>query len=85
MRAEQKLMILEEVERSVVPKQVVLSHMGIPSSTYYRWRAVYERDGVSGLEDRSPQAVRVWNRLTQEEHDTVVEQALVNPEEPPRR
>ena len=67
------------------PRRVVLGHMGIASSTYYRWRAAHEREGLSGLKDRSPHAVRVWNRLTQDEHDTVVEQALLNPEEPARQ
>lgn len=78
-------MVLEEVEHSVVPKRLVLKHIGIAPSTYYRWRCAYERDGFKGLEDRCSNPRRVWNRVTDEERDTVVEQALRHPEEPPRQ
>jgi transposase InsO family protein len=85
MTAEQKLMILEEVEKSVLPKRVVLEHMSIPSSTYYRWRSAYENEGIDGLKDRPSKCSRIWNRLTQKERETVVEQAILHPEEPPRQ
>jgi len=85
MTAEQKLMILEEVEKSVLPKRAVLEHMSIASSTYYRWRSAYENEGIEGLEDKAPKSLRVWNRLTQKEHETVTEQAILHPEEPPRQ
>jgi transposase-like protein len=85
MTTENKLMILEEVEKSVLPKRAVLRYMSIASSTYYRWRSAYENEGKDGLEDKSASSLRVWNRLTQEEHETVVEQAILHPEEPPRQ
>ncbi|MHC4629322.1 MAG: DDE-type integrase/transposase/recombinase [Planctomycetota bacterium] len=85
MTAENKLMILEEVEKSVLPKRAVLRHMSIASSTYYRWRSAYENEGIDGLEDTFPNCLRVWNRLTQKEHETVVEQAILHPEEPTRQ
>jgi putative transposase len=59
--------------------------MGIPSSTYYRWRQVCEREGPEGLEDRPNDPQRVWNRVTDEERDCIMEQALLYPEEPPRQ
>lgn len=85
MTAEQKQMIVEEVERRVIPRYVALKHMGIPPSTYYRWRSAYRRDGLEGLRDRSSVPQRIWNRVTDEERDTVIEQALRHPEEPSRQ
>jgi transposase InsO family protein len=85
MAAEQKLQVLEEVQSSGLSTRTVLRQMGIAPSTYYRWRGAYEREGLSGLEDRSSNCLRVWNRLTQHEHATVVEQAILHPEESPRQ
>ena len=85
MTAEKKLLILQEVEKSVLPKRVVLEHMSIPSSTYYRWRSAYENEGIDGLNDKPPNSSRVWNRLIPEEYETVVDQAILHPEEPPRQ
>jgi len=85
MTAEQKRMVLEEVERSVVPKRVALRQIGVAPSTYYRWRRAYECDGRVGLEDRCSGPQQVWNRVTDEERDTVIETALLAPEEPPRQ
>jgi len=85
MTAEQKRMIIEDVERRLVPRSVALKHMGIPSSTYYRWRKAYRREGFEGLRDGSSIPRRIWNRVTDEERDTVIEQALSHPDEPPRQ
>lgn len=85
MTAEQKRMVVEEVGRWVVPTRVALRHMGIPPSTYYRWRSAYRRGGLEALEDRSPAPHRIWNQVTDTERDTVIEQALLHPEEPSRQ
>ena len=85
MTAEHKRMVIEEVERRLVPVRTALKHMGIPSSTYYRWRKAYRRDGLDGLRDRPSDPRRVWNQVTAEERDTVIEQALKNPDEPSRQ
>ena len=78
-------MVVEEVERRMVPACVALRHMGIASSTYYRWRKAYRRAGLEGLRDHSPGPRRVWNRVTDEERDAVIEQALRHPDEPSRQ
>lgn len=57
----------------------------IAISTYYRWRRAYERNGLDGLEDRSRGPQHVWNRVTDDERDTVIEKALLEPQEPPRQ
>jgi putative transposase len=85
MTAEQKQMVLEEVERSAVPKRLALRHIGIAPSTYYRWRRAYECEGLSGLDDRCSGPRRVWNRVTDEQRDIVIEHALLHPQEPPRQ
>jgi transposase InsO family protein len=59
--------------------------LGIPSSTYYRWKNAYDKKGEKGLEDKSPKAGRVWNRLLPDERDTIIEQALAFPDESPRQ
>jgi transposase InsO family protein len=85
MTATQKLIILEQVERSCLPKRATLRQMGIAHSTYYRWYRAYEMEGEAGLIDKPSHSRKVWNQLLPEERDTVVEQALLNPEESPRQ
>jgi len=85
MTSEQKRMVVEEVERGMVPACVALQHMGVASSTYYRWRKAYRRGGLEGLRDHSREPRRVWNRVTEEERDAVIEQALRHPDEPSRQ
>lgn len=85
MTADQKRMVIEKVEGHFLPRAVALEQMGIPSSTYYRWRNVYRRDGVAGLRDNASRPQRIWNRVTNEERDCIIEQALQNPEDPPRQ
>ena len=85
MTPKQKRRILKEVDRGIVSKKITLKHMGVAPSSYYRWRRAYEREGLKGLEDRSSSPQRVWNRVTDEERDSIVEQALLYPEEPPRQ
>ena len=85
MTAEQKLKILEQVQKSCLPKLVTIKNLEIASSTYYRWQQLYKKYGKKGLEDKSPEASKAWNRLLPEERDTIIEQALCSPEESPRQ
>lgn len=85
MTAEQKRKVIEKVEEHFLPRSVTLKRMGIPSSTYYRWRNAYRRNGVAGLRDHASRPQRVWNRITNDERDCVIEQALLHSEEPPRQ
>ena len=85
MGSQHKRMILKEVERTVVSKRLTLRHMGIAPSTYYRWCRAYACGCIKGLEDRCCGPKWVWNQLTGEEQDTVVEQASLHPQEPPRQ
>ena len=85
MEAEQKHRVLEQVQRSLVPKRRVLKHIGVPHATYYRWCRAYECEGLAGLKGCRSRPQHVWNRLTEEERNTVIQQALLYPEEPSRQ
>ena len=85
MTAEQKLQILKQVQQGELPKRTALKQLGIAPSTYYRWRRSYERLGLSGLRDRTSGPGLVWNRILAEERDTVIEQALIYPDESARQ
>jgi len=72
MSADEKVQVLERVEASPGSKRKVMAELGVPKSTYYRWRA---RQGQGRLEDRSS-SLSVWNRLTPEEESVVLEVAM---------
>ncbi len=72
MSADEKLQVLERVEASPGSRRRVMAELGIPKSTYYRWRA---RQGQGRLEDRSSN-IRSWNALTPEEEVVVLEIAM---------
>ena len=77
MSASEKFRLLFKVDSSSRPKRQVLEELGIPKSTYYRWRKKLERN--EGLIDRV--SVRApWNRLTPLERSTVLEVANRFPE-----
>src|SRR3989338_5473511 len=58
----------------------MLGDLGIPRSTYYKWRRTYDEDGLPGLAKTKPQAKRVWNRLEDKEISRVLEIARLHPE-----
>jgi transposase InsO family protein len=85
MDAKQKLQIIQQVQRSCLFKSATLKQLQIAPRTYYRWLREYRRDGIAGLQDKSSNPYRVWNRLLPDERDMVIEQALTHPEESPRQ
>lgn len=62
----------------------MLDDLGIPRSTYYKWRRIYDEDGMPGLEGIKPVARRIWNRLADTEIKKVLEVARLHPELSPR-
>jgi RNA-directed DNA polymerase len=80
MRMEQKLEILRTVEGSGLPAIQALRQLGIPRSTYYRWRRKFRRIGSAGLADHKPRRERVWNQLLDEEVEAIYEVAQIWPE-----
>ena len=79
--SEEKELILASIERvqqmTRVPVKVILGHLGLPPTTYYRWR---HREATGSLSDRiaSPQR-RVWPPIPQE-IDSVCSYALEYPQ-----
>ena len=50
----------------------ILKQLGIPRSTYYRWKRRYEREGIMGLRKKKAVERRIWNRLLPKECDQVI-------------
>ena len=84
MLCEHKLQVLRAVEFSPLGVTKTLKRLGIPPSTYYRWRRKFRRKGLVGLRDRPSGHGWVWNRLLPEEREKALEIALLNPEWSPR-
>jgi len=71
MSAGDKAIILAQVENQSRGKRQVLMALGIPKSSYYRWR--------QGQPD-SGNRKRPWNRITLEEEDKILAVARESPE-----
>ncbi len=71
MSAGGKAMILVQVENQSGGKRQVLMSLGIPKSSYYRWRR-----GQSDSGNRK----RPWNRITSEEESKILTVARESPE-----
>ena len=84
MAAEYKLELLRVVEACPLPVEQALRQLGIPRSTYYRWRRNFRRRGQAGLYDRYPSRSRVWTQILPAERDQVLEVALLYPAWSPR-
>jgi putative transposase len=63
MSAVEKAVILSQVESQSGNKRQVLKTLGIPRSSYYRWRR--EQDGPERIR-------RPWNRITPEEEGRII-------------
>ena len=84
MKAEQRLEVLRQLEKPGVNKTQMLKALDLPQSTYYHWRDLLERGGVSALEREAPLAKRIWSRLLPEEEQQVITAAKAHPELSPR-
>jgi len=76
--------LIKQVELKEGHRVKVLEDLGIPRSTYYKWRRTYGEDGMPGLAGIKPVARRVWNRLVDTEIKKVLEVARLHPELSPR-
>lgn len=79
-----KLEIVTLVNRSPVSKRATLRELGMPRSTFYRWQRRYRAQGEAGLVDRRPEPGPVWNRLRPSEQESILAEALRQPELSPR-
>ena len=68
-----KAEVIEKVQVSSLPVSKVLTELGVPRSTYYRW--------IKPKHPLASRTVRVpWNRLSVVEEETVLEVARASPE-----
>ncbi len=74
MSAVDKAIILVQVENQSGGKRQALMALGIPKSSYYRWRR------CDGLESHSGDRGRPWNRITPEEESKILAVARESPE-----
>ena len=72
MSADEKIQVLERVEASPGSRRKIMAELGVPKSTYYRWRARLSQDTAEDRSDRN----RPWNSLTPEEESVVLEVAM---------
>lgn len=84
MKPEQKLEILRAVESSPLHAKEALLRLDVPSSTYYRWKVAFEKQGIDGLRDRSPFKGKTWNQILPEEEQKILEIADLYPDCSPR-
>ena len=82
--ASEKYEIIRLVEESALPVKQTLTEIGLPRSTFYRWYAQYQQNGLDGLGDRSSQPRQFWNRIPESGREQVVQIALERPELSPR-
>ena len=82
--ASEKLEIIRTVETSHLPVRRTLDKIAIPKTTFYAWLDRYAAGGFDALEDRKPRPKRVWNRISDEVRNKVIERALEEPELSPR-
>lgn len=76
--------LIRKVESKKRHRIRVLDELGIPRSTYYKWRKTYDEDGIVGLSKTKPSAKLVWNRLAPDERKRIIEIARLYPELSPR-
>jgi len=70
----EKAIILAQVENQSRGKRQALMALGIPKSSYYRWRR------CDGLKSHSGDRGRPWNRITPEEEGKILAVARESPE-----
>ncbi len=81
MKSSRKAGFIDALEARGHGRKKRLRRLGIPRSTYYRWKNRYEAEGVKGLERIGK---RAWNRLTRAEELEVLRVAMAHPELSPR-
>ena len=72
--------LLWKVEVYKGKRSEILKELGIPRSTYYKWRKAFRRDGHEGLKRTASARQRIWNRLLPEEREEVLRVAKLHPE-----
>jgi len=80
MSRNEKMKFIRLIEGSELGISDTLARYDIPRSTYYRWKRKYRTMGLNGLQDNRPMPLRVWNSLSPEQTDKILEYATLYPE-----
>ena len=75
-----KITLLREFQALRGVRRQKLTALGIPLSTYYRWQRCYQTQGGDGLIGKHRAPKRIWNRLSAQEQQRVLEVAKHHPE-----
>jgi transposase len=82
--ASDKYEIIQLVQNSSLSVRQTLARLDIHKSTFYNWLKRYETNGLEGLEDKKPVPQTVWNKITEDHCEAVIELALAQPDLSPR-
>lgn len=81
----EKMDAISLVESSGLSVSSALVSIGLPRTTFYRWRKNFRNQGISGLKDNKPKPRKPWNKLLPEQEDKILETATLNLDWPPRQ
>lgn len=82
--ASEKYEIIQLVEQSSLSVRQTLRRLDIHHSTYYNWLKRYYEGGMDGLEDNQPRPQAVWNQVSDDHRQAIIDLALEAPELSPR-
>lgn len=82
--ASEKYEIIQLVEQSSLSVRQTLRRLDIHHSTYYNWLKRYYESGIDGLEDNQPRPQAIWNQVSEDHRQAIVDLALEEPELSPR-
>ena len=71
----EKIDAISVIEGSGLSVARALNKIGLPRTTFYRWRKKFRTMGISGLKDNKPKPHRPWNKLLPQQEDKVLETA----------
>lgn len=79
-----KYEIIQLVQNSSLSVRQTLDRLDIHKSTFYNWLKRLHDNGVDGLKDRKPMPKAIWNRVSEEHRESIIEFALDKPDLSPR-
>jgi putative transposase len=82
--ASEKYEIIQLVHNSDLSVRQTLVRLDLHKSTFYHWLQRYQEQGFDGLTDKKPLPKTIWNKITQEHREAIIELALDQPELSPR-
>jgi len=70
--AQRRLNIIEYIEKQANSIKAGCIYLGIPSSTYYRWRERYRKNGINGLKPISTAPKRAHNKIPKKTENLIL-------------